>query len=234
MPMTIPTIYGTSENQWTELNDSAYFSWFGKNDDYNKCKVNLHYENTNENVTMNLPVYPEEVTNSITTNYASYDILGRPGSISAYNNTGDITTQFSLHMHRELKTPGGMTIQSLYQTDDKPYEIDLASFNKIDKIVSLIEAGQYPYLNSIGSASYAPIMTYKFGDTLIVGKQTSCNTKWSGPKIEGKYMDVTINISITNVPKQILDYKDIINSSPRGWGRWQGFASSNDPIIFNK
>ena len=198
------TLYGPSTDSWKELDDDAFNAPFKSNGEFSKCRMNLHFEGTNISHTLNLPVYPLDVTNSISTAYASYDIIGRPGQLSAYNSTGDMSTSFSLHMHRELKTYGN----------------SLADVNHIDKVVALIEAAQYPLFDTTGKGLYAPIVTYKFGDTQIVGKQTSVNTKWSGPKIEGKYMEVTMNITVVNVPKEILDYSHMFNSSPRGWHRW--------------
>lgn len=132
-----------------------------------------------------LPVYPEDISFSTSTNYADATMIGRPGSISGYVNTDDKTINFSLHLHRELLVPGELT-------SDK---------NKIDCIVTLIEACQYPKRTTNGL--YIPIVTYKFGDTEIVGKQTSCNIKWGGPKINNKYMECNIDISVTYVPKGI-------------------------------
>lgn len=188
-----------STENWIELSDDN-----SSTNHHTNCSVTLSYNGAGVSVFYNLPVYPDDVSNSITTNYASYDIIGRPGQISAYNSTGDQTTSFTLHMHRELKTDGN----------------SFGDDNHIDKIVSLIEAAQYPLIDTGGQGEYAPIVTYKFGDTLIRGKQANVSTKWSGTKINGKYMEVTINISVTNLASHIIDYSDILNSNPRGQGRW--------------
>lgn len=193
--------------------DNIYDTWQELNDDYyngaflnpsTMCYVQVQFGNTNSPVKskrMFLPVYPLDISNSFATNYASSTIIGRTGQISAYNSTNDVTTSFNLHLHRELR---------VYNEGD----------NKIDEIVSLIESAQYPYYDTTSGHSYAPIVTYKFGDTLIRGKQTSANTQWSGPKIDGKYMECTINISVTNLPNKVIDYNDIVSTSPRGGGRW--------------
>lgn len=208
MPVVLPvTLAGTPTSYWRELDDSSYTAAFRSEGAFTSCCVTVEFIGSGTGITktLNLPVYPEDVTNAITTNYSSYDILGRPGQISAYTSTSDITTSFSLHMHRELKT----------------YNNDIAADrNHIDDIVSLIEAAQYPLFKP-GTGEYAPIVTYKFGDTLICGKQTSVNTKWSGPKIEGKFMEVVVSISVTNLFDRICDYTDIVSSSPRGWGRFK-------------
>ncbi len=185
---------------WRELDDINYNGPFLGNS-VTSCYVEVSFGDNEKTERMFLPVYPLDVTNSLSTNYATSSIIGRTGQISAYNSTNDITTSFSIHLHRELRVYG---------------EGD----NKIDDIVSLIEAAQYPLYNPNSGHSYAPIVTYKFGDTVISGKQTSENTKWSGPKIDGKYMEVTLNISVTNLPNRVIDFTDIFGSNPRGTGRW--------------
>lgn len=194
---------GASDTEWIDLDEKIYNSAF--NSERSSCWVKLEFNGSSSitPIKYSLPVYPEDITNSITTNYASYDIIGRSGQISAYNSTGDVTSSFSLHLHREINVTGSDVV-----TDR----------NNIDAIVSLIEAAQYPAYDSSGF--YAPIITYKFGDTVISGKQTSINTKWSGPKINGMYMNVVLTISVTNLPTQVLDYKHIKDTNPRGYDRW--------------
>lgn len=197
-----------ADERWYKLNDSMYTAMLNpKSHKYMQCKVILEYPNTDKKISYNLPCYPEEVTNSISTNYQSTEILGRPGQISSYISTGDPTSSFVLRLHRDVRA---------VETDT-----DLnAQRNHIDRIVSLIESAQYPYMDSTGGGIYAPIVTYIFGDTMITGKQTSVNTKWFGPKIEGKFMAVDLNISVTNLTYGVRDYSHFMTSNPRGFDRW--------------
>lgn len=169
----------------------------------NDCYVSICFDESSvpKTYTLNLPVYPEEVSNSFKTNYNSVSILGRPGTISNYSNTDDVTTSFTLKLHRELSTL------------DRNVNSNIG--DNIDRIVALIQAAQYPMLNGKTSV---PITCYKFGDTLLIGKQTSCNVQWTGPLIDGKYMQCNLSISITNVPKKILEFESVKNSNPRGTG----------------
>lgn len=155
-----------------------------------------------------LPIYPEKTSSNISTNYASADIIGRPGQISAYNNTSDETISFSLHLHRELQTYGN----------------GLKDINHVDAIVALMKAAQYPKFTSAGT--YAPIVTYCFGDSLFIGKQNSVGTEWTGPKIHGAYMECIVNISMTCVPDGILTFDMVRNNVPRGIGRFSNYMSN--------
>lgn len=196
------SLYGTSTSEWIELDDKTFNSHFGNNAKYERCKVTVSFIGSNKSYSYNLPIYPNDISESISTNYADYNIIGRPGSISSYTNTSDNTKRITLIMHRELKT----------------FNNQLTDVNEVDRIISLIKAANYPLIDSTAAAIYAPIVTYNFGDTLIVGKQTSCSVKWEGPKIEGKYMQVTLDITVVCTPKKIIDFKDVYNANPRGWG----------------
>jgi len=188
-----------NQNVWRDLDDDAYRSPFGNM----SCFVSVDFRHSiaqQERRWFNLPVYPENVNFNLSTNYASNEILGRAGQISAYNSTNDITSTFSLKLHRELRTLNNQ----------------LVDINHIDAIISLIQAAQYAKWYADGL--YAPITTYKFGDTLLIGKQIGVQITWGETKINGCYMVATLNISMTNVSKKILNFEDVRNSMPRGSG----------------
>ena len=192
-------------NSWIDLDDDLYNNHFNNG----QCQLRINFNRlmsiTDENGTeisstieRNLPIYPEDINFGTSTNYASTDIIGRPGTIAGYVNTSDVTSKITLHLHRELEIPG-------YVETDK---------NKIDELILLIQACAYP--KQYGDGLYVPIVTYKFGDTCITGKQTSWDATWGGPKIGNAYMDVKLNISISHVPNGIEFFDDILkHENPR-------------------
>ena len=183
--------------KWIDLDDLTYDNHFTNG----QCFIAVDFGNQRY-ASYNLPVYPEDITFNFQTNYEDANIIGRPGKISAYTGTDDIKTSFQLHLHRELVT----------------YNNELKDVNEIDYIISLIQAAAYPLINP-GNGLFAPITTYKFGDTLMVGKQNSVSVKYSGPKINGSYMEAILNVSFTIVPEKILHYESVKNNSnPRSWG----------------
>ena len=192
--------YNTYESKqtttWKDLDDNDFNNHFLNG----QCGVGVIFNTTSSTGAfdkwINLPIYPEDVTFSGSTNYNSAEIIGRPGTISGYISTSDVTSRFNLHMHRELLVPGEIV------TDR----------NKIDEIIAFMQACDYP--KNDGGLK-VPIVTYVFGDTQIVGKQTGFNTKWSGTKIGNSYMEVNIDISITHTPNHIIYYDDIKGYNPR-------------------
>ena len=201
------------QEQWIDID------YYSNNNHFmpEHCFVAVTFNNSKDDgnyFSLNLPVYPVDVNNSITTNYSSASMIGRVGSVYAYNSTADKTTSFALHMHRELKVISNPTTN----------KSELKDINKIDAIVALIESAQYPKYTSNGL--YPPIVTYRFGDTQIEGIQTTVNTTWSGPKIDGMYMEVKLSISVTNLPDSILSNEDVRNKNPRGYGYLGNYSPS--------
>lgn len=180
---------------WQDLDEQLYNNHFTNG----QCNLKVEFNrNSGESEpSINLPIYPEDITFGGNTNYANAEILGRPGPIAGYVGTSDVTTRITLHLHRELQVPGNIASDG----------------NQIDKIVSLIQACAYPKSYQDGLA--VPIVTYTFGDTVITGKQTSWNVKWSGPKIQNAYMEVTLDISISHVPMGIPFFDDVKTWNPR-------------------
>lgn len=155
------------------------------------------YLNGKSSYFMYIPVFPEDVTFNINPNYADQQIVGRSGNVSSYTNTGDVGTSFSLHLHREMHHPNNS-----------------ANKNEVDAIVSLIQGANYAQYTD--NCSKPPIVTYKFGDTYIVGKQKNSSVKWTGTKINGVYMEAFVTISVDCVPRKVISFDDVFEASPRG------------------
>lgn len=183
--------------QWRELNDATYNNHFTNG----QCAIHVGFNHAGApQYKLNIPVYPEDITFGNSTNFTSAEIIGRPGTISGYVSTGDVQTNISLHLHRELKT----------------YNDTTSDVNQIDDLVSLIQACQYP-LRSQGGI-FVPIVTYKFGEVKITGKQTNYSTKWGGPKIGGMYMECNITVQINHILDSIKYFEDVYDKKPYYFG----------------
>ena len=188
---------------WTEITDDVYNNHFS--DDQCVIFVEFNHYGT-PTYKLNIPVYPDDITFGNSTNFTSAEIIGRPGTISGYVSTGDVSTRISLHLHRELALKRDAEFGYTYREDR----------NQIDDLVSLIQACQYPLRTQDGL--YVPIVTYKFGKTKITGKQINYNTKWGGPKIGNMYMECNIDIQISHITKGIKYFNEMYNDKPYYFG----------------
>ena len=192
---------------WINLeNDDAHKTHFSNG----QCFVGVTFSHASINnitpgayeISYTLPIYPEDVNFGNTTTYSDVSVLGRPGTIGGYVGTSDVTTNFSFHLHRE--------IQNINYTGTRD-SLNL-NRNMIDELVAFMQACSYP---SNENGLLIPIVTYKFGDTIFTGTQTSCKAQWTGPKINNVYMECKMDISITHRPDKILYFDIVRASNPR-------------------
>lgn len=185
---------------WNEITDDVYNNHFSND----QCAIYVEFNHAGTPIyKLNIPIYPEDITFGNSTNFTSAEIIGRPGTISGYVSTGDVSSRISLHLHRELAL----------NREGYDYREDM---NQIDDLVSLIQACQYPLKTQDGL--YVPIVTYKFGKTKITGRQINYNTKWGGPKIGNMYMECNLDIQISHVTKGIKYFSDVYNDKPYYFG----------------
>ena len=194
-------------SKWKNLeNDSMYKAHFSNG----QCFVGVTFSHANSNniipgayeISYTLPIYPEDVNFGNSTTYSDISVLGRPGTIGGYVGTSDVTTNFSFHLHREL--------QNIHYSGTKSNSN--SNGNMIDELVAFIQACSYP---SNENGLLIPIVTYKFGDTIFVGTQSSCKVQWMGPKIDNCYMECKIDISLTHRPNKILYFDIVRSNNPR-------------------
>ena len=134
---------------------------------------------TINNMTLYMPCYPEEVSDTTTVNYTSQNVLGRSEPYQAYNNSGPRTITFSFKMHREMT----------------------GNVAEIENIVRYVESAVYPNYNEDNSSVAAVKASVKIGNTIYIeGIMSNEVTNWSGPiGPDKKYNVVNISFTITEV-----------------------------------
>lgn len=188
-------VYNDDKNSivWRELDGDLYNNHFLDG----QCAIYVEFNHSGiAPYRLNIPIYPDDITFGSSTNFTSAEIIGRPGTISGYVSTGDVSSRIALHLHRELQT----------------FNEVAKDVNQIDDLVSLIQACQYPKRTQSGI--FVPIVTYKFGNVKITGKQLNYNTKWSGPKIGNMYMDCHLDIQISHITSKIKYFDDMYDKKP--------------------
>ena len=108
---------------------------------------------------VNLPCYPEEISNTVEALWATQTILGRTGTINAFTGTSDISTNFSFDLHKEMIIPAS-------NKEGRNNDVE-----NINELIAYIKSGCYPsYGSSILSPTY---VLWKFGQTIITGRLKS-------------------------------------------------------------
>lgn len=184
----------------------GYAGSFGKGDKYEYL--------------LELPLYPDEVTESISANWEKQNVLGRSAALSAYANTDLKSVSFSLTLHRDLLTgsfshntasllaTGGNLSQQAAgfqkQTDKGPFSTR-TWYTNANKMLQICCYPQYT------SAGLIPPTTYfVFGQMILKGYVTNTSTTWKKPILNTFYGWNTVNITMECYPDTIISANDII------------------------
>lgn len=134
-----------------------------------------------------LPVYPNEFSDSNGANYNSVSILGRSVDYQIYQGSSrDVS--FTLQMHEEL----------------------CSSYNYIHNLVAYIESACYPGYS--GGIVQVPEIYFNIGSQFKVrGIITSCSANWKAPIIDGRLVncDLSIGVKETTGPYSMSQVKSM-------------------------
>lgn len=144
-----------------------------------------------------LPVIPEEFSESNSANFNSVSMMGRSVDYQIYEGSSR-SVSFSLRLHEEL-----------YVSTSSKYE-------NIHNIVSLIESCCYPiYDRAAYNYAAPPEIAFQIGKQFYIrGILTNCSATWHTPIIDDQFVwcDLSIGITETTGPYSM---DEISNNSGR-------------------
>lgn len=150
--------------------------------DLNKgdCFIVVSANKDKDPVYARLPCYPDQISESQTSNWATTQILSRSAPISAYNDTNYRSISVSFKIHRELGITMGL------------------GENCLEQVEKVLRRSLYPsYAGKIAIA--APKTTLVLGAFKAKGYITSVGFTWSGPIVDHKYQVADISIQMTDI-----------------------------------
>ena len=139
------------------------------------------------------PVYPETIEDGTQAEYTTMpDMLYQYEPWYMYKSSGPRSPKYSFHFHRDMWTG-----------DHRD--------GKANQLIRYCQAQCYPDYR--GSAVVAPTVSlYVAGNRLISGIVTSVNTSWTGPiGLDGWYLECTLDLSITEIATEPLNYNVVRN-----------------------
>lgn len=179
---------------------------------------------TNRNPSMEylieLPIYPEQVSESLEANWDSQNVLGRSSSLAAYSSTSLKNVSFSLDLHRDLLTGSFSHTQSTlegsggdvyHQAAGAQKQSDLGPFQTrrwYVKINKMLQMSCYPQYTSSGLIP--PTTYFIFGQMILKGFVKSYSTEWKKPIINTFYAWNTVNINMDCYPDSIITAEDLL------------------------
>lgn len=208
---TIP-FYGTNSVKGTNYL-SGFKSW--------ECYMLIKYGKPNVwgvggkyEYLLELPLYPDEVTESLSAEWSKQSILGRSSPLSAYAQTDLKSVSFGLTLHRDLIT--GSFSQSdnnlvsagnQSQSPGGPFETRTWYVNAN----KMLQMSCYPQYTSNGLIP--PTTYFIFGQMILKGYVTSYSTTWKKPILNTFYGWNTVNITMECYPDTIISADDIITNA---------------------
>lgn len=194
-----------------------------------------------------LPVYPEQVSEQISANWATQPVLGRSSPLAAYANTNLKTANFSLDLHRDLLTGSfSHTTESLKdvakargvkesavisgQAAGKQYQTDSGPFDTRSWYISInkmLQIACYPQYTKVGMIP--PTTYFIFGQMILKGYVSSYSTEWKKPIINTFYGWNSVTISMECYPDSIISAKDMITNHKNGTASTQNTYNTSFP-----
>lgn len=176
-----------------------------------------------------LPVYPEQVTEQIAVKWATQDILGRSSPVSAYANTELKNVHFTMDFHRDLLT-GFYSLDESAQGEilkDRNHsgeyyrqaaglqlEADNGPFGTRTWYVNvnkMLQMACYPQYTDNGLIP--PTTYFVFGQMILKGYVLNYSTTWKSPIINSFYSNNSVDISMDCYPDTIISAHDLITGN---------------------
>ena len=170
-----------------------------------------------------IPVYPDQLQDSLGSNFAEENILSRTAPIYSYSNSGPRSVQITLNLHRDMMN--SFNYDNINFIDDVGNDM---GDDYIDTLVRYLQAMALPSYNAVdlttstyNSMINPPLIAVRFGTTLFIKGIVygEIGVTYSGPiSKDGKYMQVDVTFTVRETEPQ--DAETIAK-----WGSFRGLST---------
>ena len=194
-----------------------------------------------------LPLYPEQVSEQISANWQQQPVLGRSSPVAAYANTSLKSVSFSLDLHRDFLTGSysldNSTAKSLgYKGggDDVIDKSQLAGYQRQTasgpfstrtwyiSVNKMLQMSCYPQYTSRGLIP--PTTYFIFGQMILKGFVQNYSTEWKKPIINTFYGWNSVTINMDCYPDSVISAREFIeNGADRGNASTQNTYNTKFP-----
>lgn len=167
-----------------------------------------------------LPLYPEQVTESISTTWNTQPILGRSSPIAAYAGTDLKRVNFDLELHRDFLTGSYSLTRNAHDSLGVSSNGQAAGYQKQSgsgpfntrawyvNINKMLQMSCYPQYTDAGLIP--PTTYFIFGQMILKGFVDNYSTTWKKPIINTFYAWNSVSIQMSCYPDTIISASEMI------------------------
>lgn len=186
-----------------------------------------------------MPLYPDQVTESISAKWAEQNVLGRSAALSAYAGTDLKGVNFELTLHRDLltgsfshtattlKESGGSLENQAAGRQNQTAKGPYGTRSWYTNMNKMLQISCYPQYTSNGLIP--PTTYFVFGQMILKGYVTSYSTSWKKPILNTFYGWNTVSISMQCYPDSIVSAKEILTTAGAGSASTQNTYNTRFP-----
>ena len=140
-----------------------------------------------------LPTWPDTVSDSMQSNFASTNALGRTAPVYTFSNSGPRTVQISIPLHRDIMDDVNIGISNVFLGEGEDY---------VDNLLKALQSIALPKYNLQNKAVEPPLVAIRLSNEIFIKGVVSgaIGLTYSKPILSnGKYARVDLSITVSEV-----------------------------------
>lgn len=106
-----------------------------------------------------LPVYPDSIQDSMSSNFAQTNALSRSAPVFTYSNSGPRQVQINLSLHRDIMDDANLGASNIVLAEGEDY---------IDTLIKKLQAISVPKYNLTNKLVEPPTVAIRFGEEIFI------------------------------------------------------------------
>ena len=106
-----------------------------------------------------IPSYPDQVADTMNSNFSSQNALSRSAPVFTYSNSGPREVQFSLRLHRDIMDDVNLGASNIKLEDGEDY---------VDTLIKKLQAIAVPKYNLTDKAVEVPTIALRLGNEIFI------------------------------------------------------------------
>ena len=140
-----------------------------------------------------IPVYPDQISDSMSTSFNSTNALSRSAPVFSYSNSGPRTVQINIDLHRDMMDEVNYSKANLRVEIGDDY---------VDTIIKRLQSIALPRYQASSKSVVPPMVAIRFGDEVFIKGVVNSNITVTYKKpilSNNKYAVVSINFNVLEV-----------------------------------